>query len=148
MSRARQRTLMLVAALLLVPVFWLAAQAGSLDPGLLAVAINVHGLPVPGYSGTSTGALAPLSVRIITDAIRDASTGRPPASPKPQPTPSGTPDQPAPGLPGPTPSATLPQPSASGTLPLPTPSTTIVPTPSTAPLPSAPVVPSLPLPTL
>lgn len=133
MSRARQWTLLLTAAMLLGPVVWLAAQAGSLMPGGLAVSINVHGLLAPGYGGPSGRPLAPLSERIIADARHDAST-QTSTSPKPAEPPAGGPSSPS------------PSPSA---LPLPTPSLPSLPSPTAVPLLSpVPTPPLLPTPGL
>ena len=141
MTRIRRWAGPAAAALLLGPAIWLAALVGARLPATLAVEINVHGLPVPGYSGSSGRALAPLSVRIIADALRDAGSAWATATPKPQPTPSRS-------SPVPTPTAILPLPTTTATLPLATPSASVLPTPSIAPLPSPSVVPTLPIPTL
>ena len=118
-----------LAILALIPVFgmifWLTALLASSIPNLLVVGVNVHGLSLATYAGTSTQRVAPLSLRVLEDAQRDA-TGRgapgTPATPSatvparsPRPTPVATPTprptpSPTPGLPLPTPSP-LPSPT-------------------------------------
>ena len=151
MSRAARWVVPLAAALCLGPAFWLAALRGSTVPTTLALPMNVHGLPAPGYDGHTSRPLAPLSARIIADARQDAAS--PPAAgpalsgttAAPTPTPPSNAASPtSPAVPVPSPTA-IPIPTASA-LPLPTPTPLPLPTPTPLPLPSPTALP-LPTPT-
>jgi hypothetical protein len=99
-------------------VFWTAATIASGLPGLIVVAVNVHGIGLASYAGDSLQRPAPLSIQVLQDVQGDASASRAPA-----PTASSAPPAVAPSrAPAPTP---LPVP----TLPIPTPT----PTPTSAP---------------
>lgn len=71
------RVLRGVGVLALLPmfglVFWVAATLASGFPGLVAVAVNVHGLGLPSYGGDSNQRPAPLSLQVLQDAYGDAS---------------------------------------------------------------------------
>ena len=110
-------------------IFWLTSVAMSSLPDRLVVAVNVHGLSVPGSDGSNLRP-APLSLSLLDDAQRD-SQGTDAATPSltPLPQPSRGPVTTPAARPTPTPTPT-PSPTASGS-PLPTPP--ITPTASVAP---------------
>ena len=140
-------------------VFWLAATLASGLPGLVALAVDVHGLGVVSYAADLGQRPAPVSVQqLLEDAAADANGGgtvaRPtpaPAAPTPVATPRATPRPiatatPLPiGTPKPTPlpvatPAPAPLPVATPTptpvpVPTPTPTPLPVPTPTPGPLP-------------
>jgi hypothetical protein len=118
MKTARRRLGLLALLPLFGLVFWTAATIASSLPGLIVVAVNVHGIGLASYSGDSLQRPAPLSIQVLQDVQGDASASRTPA-----PTASSAPTPVAPShAPAPTP---LPVP----TLPIPTPT----PTPTSAP---------------
>lgn len=107
------RVLRGVAVLALLPmfglVFWVAATVASGFPGLVAVAVNVHGLGLPSYTAESIQRPAPLSLQVLQDAYGDAGRAAISApqvvgshAPMPSPTPLPLPTPPIP-LPTPTP---------------------------------------------
>ncbi len=112
------RVLRGVGALALLPmfglVFWVAATVASGFPGLVAVAVNVHGLGLPSYGADSNQRPAPLSLQVLADAYGDASravistpqvVGSHAPAPSPSPLPLPTPPIPPP-IPTPTPTPT------------------------------------------
>ncbi|HKV31749.1 MAG TPA: carboxypeptidase regulatory-like domain-containing protein [Candidatus Dormibacteraeota bacterium] len=115
--RAARRRLGLLALLPLFGlVFWTAATIASSLPGLIVVAVNVHGIGLASYAGDSLQRPAPLSVQVLQDVQGDANASRPSA-----PTASLTP---TPHVPAPTP---VPVP----TPPIPTPTPTSTSAPAT-----------------
>ena len=115
--RAARRRLGLLALLpLFALVFWTAATIASSLPGLIVVAVNVHGIGLASYAGDSLQRPAPLSVQVLQDVQGDANASRPSA-----PTASLTP---TPHVPAPTP---VPVP----TPPIPTPTPTSTSAPAT-----------------
>jgi Carboxypeptidase regulatory-like domain/CarboxypepD_reg-like domain len=119
MKSPRRRLIRRLGALALLPlfglVFWTAATIASSLPGLIVVAVNVHGIGLASYAGDSPQRPAPLSIQVLQDVQGDASGSRT-SAPTPVPAPSPTPTpSPTPGLPLPTPTP-LPSP-----LPSPTP---------------------------
>ena len=138
----RSRLLRSLGVVALLPlfglVFWVAATVASSLPGLVALAVNVHGFGLVSYASDSGQRPAPLSLQVLEDAAGDANGSR--TLPSPAPRPIGTPT-PVPVLtPTPTPKPT-PTP-----LPLPTPTPLPVPTPTPTPLPTPTPVP-IPVPT-
>lgn len=117
MNAPRRRLIRRLAALALLPlfglVFWTAATIASSLPGLIVVAVNVHGLGLASYAGDSGQRPAPLSIQVLQDVQGDANgsrTGAPTAAPAPTPVaashaPTPTP-LPVPTLPIPTPTPT------------------------------------------
>ena len=67
-------------------VLWAAATVASNLPGLVAVAVNAHGLGLVSYAGTSRLRPAPLSGPLSHDAQRDAKGGRSWSASTPAPT--------------------------------------------------------------
>lgn len=124
MRRALSRSLRVLAILFAFAlVFWLTAVVMSSFPNTFVVAVNVHGLNLPGF-GNSGPRPAPLALSVLDDARQDAGaidTSTP--SPAPTTAPSRGPVVTPPAPSGPTPA---PSPTGSG-LPLP-----IVPVPSSS----------------
>jgi outer membrane biosynthesis protein TonB len=117
-------------------VFWVAASVASGLPGLVAIAVNVHGLGLVSYAADSRPRPAPLSLQLLEDAAGDAVGDRTVHGPTPATT--ARPVSTAPPLPVATPIIPIPKPTA---LPVPTPTPTPLPviplpTPSAAPSPS------------
>ena len=119
MNAARRRLIRRLGALALLPlfglVFWTAATIASSLPGLIVVAVNVHGLGLASYAGDSGQRPAPLSIQVLQDVQGDANGSRqaaPTAAPVPTPVaashaPTRTPTPvPAPTPPIPTPTPT------------------------------------------
>jgi len=121
MNAPRRRLIRRLGALALLPlfglVFWTAATIASSLPGLIVVAVNVHGLGLASYAGDSGQRPAPLSIQVLQDVQGDANgsrTAAPTAAPAPTPvaashapTPTPTPvPVPVPTLPIPTPTPT------------------------------------------
>jgi outer membrane biosynthesis protein TonB len=135
-------------------VFWVAASVASGLPGLVAIAVNVHGLGLVSYAADSRPRPAPLSLQLLEDAAGDAVGDRTVHGPTPAttarpvstapPLPVGTPIIPIPKptakpVPTPTPLPVIPMPTASPVPtppPTPAPSPTPVPTPTPAPSPT------------
>jgi hypothetical protein len=117
MKTARRRLGLLALLPLFGLVFWTAATIASSLPGLIVVAVNVHGIGLASYAGDSLQRPAPLSIQVLQDVQGDASGSRTPA---PTASSAATPVAPS-HAPAPTP---LPVP----TLPIPTPT----PTPTSA----------------
>jgi hypothetical protein len=122
MKAARRRLTRRLGLLALLPlfglVFWTAATIASSLPGLIVVAVNVHGIGLASYAGDSLQRPAPLSIQVLQDVQGDASASRtPPLTASSAPTPVAPSHAPAP--------TPLPVP----TLPIPTPT----PTPTSAP---------------
>ena len=124
--------------------FWLASLVASTIPRLVVLQTSVHGLSLSNYESGSILGLAPLSPRIVQDALRDAIVPTPapsvttkPVAATPEPTvrPASSPTaavSPSPTA-GVSPSPTAgPSPSPS-ILPLPS----IVPTPTPTPTPTS-----------
>jgi hypothetical protein len=134
MGRAFSRSLGLLAILFAFAlVFWLTAVFMSSFPNTFAVAVNVHGLNLPG-SGNSSQRPAPLSLSVLGDAQQDAGAID---NSTPTPTPTAAPSRGPVAAPSPTPVRTTPAPSPSPTatvLPLPLPTPT--PSPSATPAPA------------
>src|SRR4029077_1657871 len=67
MNAPRRRLIRRLGALALLPifglVFWTAATIASNLPGLIVVAVNVHGLGLASYAGDSGQRPAPLSIQ-------------------------------------------------------------------------------------
>jgi hypothetical protein len=113
----RSRLVRRVGTIALLPlfglVFWTAATIASSLPGLIVVAVNVHGLGLASYGGDSGQRPAPLSIQVLQDVQGDATGNRanaPTASPASTPmaishAPTPTP-LPVPTLPIPTPTST------------------------------------------
>jgi outer membrane biosynthesis protein TonB len=133
-------------------VFWMAATVASTLPGLVGLAINVHGGLVS-YAADSGPRPAPLSVdQLRADVAADLNGSRLVSHPTAAPTPAATPTAVplpvvTPVLPLPT-KAPLPVLTATPTpRPTPTPTPTPRPTPAPAPTPTpAPSLLPLPLP--
>jgi len=125
MNAARRWGIRTATALGITGVLWLVALASSLIPTVVALTTNVHGLTLADYSVSTARRLAPLSGRIVQEALLD----RPSPSPTPRPGPS-------PSSPPPSPSSPIP--SLPTLPPLPTA------TPTVTPLPSLPTPPPLP----
>lgn len=123
MIRLERPAAVVGVAALLGALFWLSAAWASSPPRTQVMDFDVHGLGIGRYDGRSPYHPAPLSERLLTDALRDAGG----ASPIP------------PAQPGPT--ATAPAPTPTPGLPVPTPT---VPSLSVPPLPPTPTVPPLP----
>jgi hypothetical protein len=124
MKEARSRIARCLGIFALLPlfglVFWGAATVAGGLPGLVALAVNVHGLGIPSYAAGSGQRPAPVSVELLLrDAYGDAI--RPNAS-NPHVVGSQAP------FPSPTPGPPLPLPTA---IPLPTPTPAPTPTPGT-----------------
>jgi hypothetical protein len=134
MGRALSRSLGLLAILFAFAlVFWLTAVLMSSFPNTFAVAVNVHGLNLPG-SGDSSQRPAPLSLSVLDDAQQDAGTI---SNPIPTPASTAVPSRGPVATPSPTPVRPTPTPTPSPTatpfpLPLPTPT----PSPSATPAPA------------
>jgi carboxypeptidase family protein len=132
MGRALSRSLGLLAILFAFAlVFWLTAVFMSSFPNTFVVAVNVHGLNLPG-SGNSSERPAPLSLSVLDDARQDAGTIR---TSTPTPAPTTVPSRGPVAAPSPTPVRTTPPPTPSPTatplpLPLPTPTPTATPAPA------------------
>lgn len=120
MKAPRRRLTRRLGALALLPlfglVFWSAATIASSLPGLMVVAVNVHGLGLASYAGDSLQRPAPLSIQVLQDVQGDANgsgTTAPKAAPTPPPVaPSHAPRPtplpvPTPPIPTPTPTPTL-----------------------------------------
>lgn len=127
MSAARRWGIRLATALGIAGVLWLVAFASSIIPTVVALTTNVHGLALADYSVSTARRLAPLSGRIVQEALLD----HPSPSPTPRPGPS-------PSSPTPSPSPSSPIPSLPTVPPLPTG------TPTVTPLPTLPTPPPLP----
>jgi len=114
-------------------VFWLTAVVLSSFPSTSVVAVNVHGLDLPGY-GDSNQHPAPLSLSVLGDAHQDAlTTGASTPAAEPSRAPVVAPSAaPAPSAPKPLPTlGPTPSPSV---VPLPLPTTPVTsPTPTPAP---------------
>ncbi|HVS06259.1 MAG TPA: carboxypeptidase regulatory-like domain-containing protein [Candidatus Dormibacteraeota bacterium] len=114
MKAARRRLTRRLGLLALLPllglVFWTAATIASSLPGLMVVAVNVHGIGVASYAGDSLERPGPLSIQVLQDVQGDATASRTPAptassapnpvapSHAPAPTPLPVPTQPIPTL--------------------------------------------------
>jgi hypothetical protein len=122
MSAPRRRLIRRLGALALLPlfglVFWTAATIASSLPGLIVVAVNVHGLGLASYAGDSGQRPAPLSIQVLQDVQGDANGSRTSA---PTAAPASTPVAPS--------QAPVPTPLPLPTPPIPTPTPT--PTPAT-----------------
>jgi len=117
MSAPRRRLIRRLGALALLPlfglVFWTAATIASSLPGLIVVAVNVHGLGLASYAGDSGQRPAPLSIQVLQDVQGDANgsrTSAPTAAPAPTPVAPSQAPVPTP-LPLPTPPIPTPMPT-------------------------------------
>ena len=117
MSAPRRRLIRRLGALALLPlfglVFWTAATIASSLPGLIVVAVNVHGLGLASYAGDSGQRPAPLSIQVLQDVQGDANgsrTSAPTAPPAPTPVAPSQAPVPTP-LPLPTPPIPTPMPT-------------------------------------
>lgn len=124
MNAPRRRLIRRLGALALLPlfglVFWTAATIASSLPGLIVVAVNVHGLGLASYAGDSGQRPAPLSIQVLQDVQGDANGSRTAApTAAPAPTPVAAPHPPTP-TPTPLPVPTLP---VATPTPTPTPAT-------------------------
>jgi outer membrane biosynthesis protein TonB len=115
-------------------VFWVAATVASGLPGLVAIAVNVHGLGLVSYAADSRPRPAPLSLQLLEDAAGDAIAGRTVHGPTPAIT----------ALPV---STAPPLPVATPIIPIPKPTAPLVPTPTPRPLPVIPLPTPTPVPT-
>jgi outer membrane biosynthesis protein TonB len=125
-------------------VFWVAASVASGLPGLVAIAVNVHGLGLVSYAADSRPRPAPLSLQLLEDAAGDAVGDRTVHGPTPATT--ARPVSTAPPLPVATPIIPIPKPTAPlvptptprplPVIPLPTPTPVPTPTPTPAPSPT------------
>ena len=122
MKSPRRRLIRRLGALALLPlfglVFWSAATIASSLPGLIVVAVNVHGIGLASYAGDSVQRPAPLSIQVLQDVQGDANgsgttaaTAAPTATPvaashAPRPTPLPVPTPPIP-TPTPTPAPAM-----------------------------------------
>jgi outer membrane biosynthesis protein TonB len=111
-------------------VFWVAASVASGLPGLVAIAVNVHGLGLVSYAADSRPRPAPLSLQLLEDAAGDAVGDRTVHGPTPATTARPVSTVPLPVIPMPT-ASPVPTPT-----PTPAPSPTPVPTPTPAPSPT------------
>jgi hypothetical protein len=117
MNAPRRRLIRRLGALALLPlfglVFWTAATIASSLPGLIVVAVNVHGLGLASYAGDSGQRPAPLSIQVLQDVQGDANgsrTSAPTAAPAPTPVAPSQAPVPTP-LPLPTPPIPTPPPT-------------------------------------
>jgi len=117
MNAPRRRLIRRLGALALLPifglVFWTAATIASSLPGLIVVAVNVHGLGLASYAGDSGQRPAPLSIQVLQDVQGDANgsrTSAPTAAPAPTLVAASHPPTPTP-LPVPTPPIPTPTPT-------------------------------------
>jgi len=117
MKVPRRRLIRRLGALALLPlfglVFWSAATIASSLPGLIVVAVNVHGIGLASYAGDSPQRPAPLSIQVLQDVQGDANGSHTTApTPAPAPTPVAASHAPAPTpLPVPTPPIPTPTPA-------------------------------------
>lgn len=120
MNAARSRVARSLWIIALLPlfglVFWFAATVASGFPGLVAVAVNVHGLGLPSYGADSNQRPAPVSLQALADAYGDASravisttqvVGSHAPAPSPSPLPLPTPLPSLPPTPAPTPAPAI-----------------------------------------
>jgi hypothetical protein len=117
MKAARRRLTRRLGLLALLPlfglVFWSAATIASSLPGLIVVAVNVHGIGLASYAGDSLQRPAPLSIQVLQDVQGDANgsgTTAPTAAPAPTPVAASHAPRPTP-LPVPTVPISTPTPT-------------------------------------
>jgi hypothetical protein len=117
MNVTRRRLVRRLGALALLPLFglmfWTAATIASSLPGLIVVAVNVHGIGLASYAGDSPQRPAPLSIQVLQDVQGDSNGGgttAPAAAPTPTPVAASHAPRPTP-LPVPTLPVSTPAPT-------------------------------------